>query len=326
MSDDPHEHSHGHSHTHSHGSSVSRRRLLQGAAAFTPLALVGSSGADPLLARGSNGKPRGVVGQPRSESGIWKALREHAAQMWIFDTHEHLWHEETWLDKKVDFFLLFSLYTNSDLVTAGMAPEAVRDLQNPDIPLENRWKQFAPYWQFTRTTGYGRCMLIAARDLFGIDDIHKGTYKTLSERITAANRPGWYHTVLKEKAKIEASVLDDLISTGGQPLRLDTRFFKTVTRFDYLVTAQQKSDLDHVEKVTRIAIHKLSDLEKALEKAFEDRLREGMAGVKSGLAYQRPIHYEKVPRPEAERAFEQVFAPVPPAVPTPLPERSLRTI
>ncbi len=308
MSDDPHEHSHGHSHTHSHGSSVSRRRLLQGAAAFTPLALVGSSGADPLLARGSNGKPLGVVGRPRSESGIWKALREHAAQMWIFDTHEHLWHEETRLDKKVDFFLLFSLYTNSDLVTAGMAPEAVRDLQNPDIPLENRWKQFAPYWQFTRTTGYGRCMLIAARDLFGIDDIHKGTYKTLSERITAANRPGWYHTVLKEKAKIEASVLDDLISTGGQPLRLDTRFFKTVTRFDYLVTAQQKSDLDHVEKVTRIAIHKLSDLEKALEKAFEDRLREGMAGVKSGLAYQRPIHYEKVPRPEAERAFEQVFA------------------
>ena len=72
-------------------------------------------------------------------------------------------------------------------------------LQNPEIPLEKRWKDLAPYWPFTRTTGHGRCMLIAARDLFGVEDINAQTYRLLSERISAANRFGWYETVLKDR-------------------------------------------------------------------------------------------------------------------------------
>ncbi len=323
MSDDPHKHHHSHSHVHSHGTPLSRRRLLKGAATFTPVALVGSSGTDPLLAKNTNGIPLGILGQPRSESEIWKELRTRAANMPIYDTHEHLWHEDIRLKKAIDLFLLFSHYTSSDLVTAGMAPEEVKSLQNPEIPLENRWKMFSPYWSYTRTTGYGRCMLIAARDLFGIDDIHKGTYKTLSERITAANQAGWYHTVLKDKANIEISIQDDLISTSGQKLKLDKRFFKTVTRFDYLVTAKDKSDLGHVEKVTGISISNLADLELALEKAFADRLQEGMVGVKSGLAYRRPIHYQNVPRSEANRAFEHVFASSSHGDPDPFTKRKL---
>lgn len=313
MSDKPHEHHHGHSHPHSGGKDLSRRTLMQAAAAFTPLSLVGSSGADPLLAKDSSGRPLGVAGQPRSDSSIWKALREHAARMTILDTHEHLWHEDVRLQKKVDFFLLFSHYTDADLVTAGMTPQAVHDLQNPDIPLEKRWKDFAPYWPFTRTTGYGRCMLIAARDLFGIEDINKQTYRLLSERIAAANKPGWFEEVLKEKARIEYSVEDDLTTIRGEPLKLNPKFYKMVSRFDYFIMANRREDLDHIEKVTGVAVSKLADLEDALAKAFENRLREGMAGVKSGLAYQRSLHYEKVSREEAERAFNTLFGTPSPA-------------
>jgi glucuronate isomerase len=308
MSDDPHSHSHGHSHPHAEQGRVSRRKLFQAAAAFTPLGLIGSSGADPLLARASDGTPLGVVGQPRSESTIWKSLREHAARMTIFDTHEHLWHEEARLKRKVDFFLLFSHYSDSDLISAGMPAGAVRDLQNADIPLEKRWKDFAPYWPFTRTTGYGRCMLIAARDLFGIEDINDQTYRRLSERISAANRPGWFETVLKEKARIELSVLDDLTTMRGEPLKPEPKFFKIVTRLDYIVTARRKEDLDHIEKVTGVAVANLADLEKALGRAVEKGLREGLAGIKTGLAYARTLHFEKVSREDAERTFEKLFS------------------
>ncbi len=307
MSDDAHSHSHNHSHAHP-GKGASRRKLLQAAAAFTPLALVGSSGADPLLARASDGTPLGVAGQPRSDSGIWKSLRDHAARMTIFDTHEHLWHEDARLAKKVDFFLLFSHYTDADLVSAGMPAEAVRSLQNPEIPLEKRWKDFAPYWPFTRTTGYGRCMLIAARDLFGIEDINERTYRALSERITAANRPGWFESVLKDKARIELSVLDDLTTMRGEPLKPEPKFFKIVTRLDYIVTAHRQKDLDHIENVTGVAVNNLDGLEKALGRAVEKGRREGLAGIKTGLAYERTLHFEKVPRPDAERAFENLFA------------------
>jgi uncharacterized protein len=71
-----------------------------------------------------------------------------------------------------------------------MAPRTVAELQDPDIPLDKRWKDLVHYWPYTRTTGYGRCMLVAARDLFGVEDINDNTYRDLSERISAANRPG----------------------------------------------------------------------------------------------------------------------------------------
>lgn len=301
-----HFHTDGQAHSHRVGGGLSRRDLLKHAG-VTPLALIACSGPDALLARGQDGVTLGAIGRPRADSGIWKTLRESAARMSIFDTHEHLWHEKARLEKKVDFFLLFSHYTSDDLVSAGMAPRAVADLQNPDIPLEKRWSGFAPFWPYTRTTGYGRCMLIAARDLFGIEDINERTYRLLSERISAANRAGWYDKVLKEKAKIELSVLDDLTTLRGERLNPDPRFFTIVTRFDYFVSLGHRRDLDHIEKVTGIAVHGLADLEKALGAAFDKRVAEGLAGIKTGLAYERTLHYGRVSPAEAERAFERLF-------------------
>ena len=324
MSDGPDSTSQRHSHHYHDGGSLSRRKFFEATAAFTPLALVGSSGADPLLAREADGTPLGVVGQPRSESSVWKSLREHAARMTIFDTHEHLWHEDARLQRKVDFFLLFSHYTDSDLVTAGMSPQAVRDLQNPDIPLEKRWRDFAPYWPYARTTGYGRCMLIAARDLYGIEDINEQTYPLLSERISAANRPGWFETVMKEKARIELSVLDDLTTEHGEPLKPEPKFFKIVTRFDYIVMAGQRNDLSHIEKVTGVDINSLSDLERALERAVENGLRQGLAGIKCALAYERTLRFEEATRADAERAFEKVFGPPTSAPPDPQSRKMLQ--
>ncbi len=270
MSNDPKQHFHDRTHQNSWASGVSRRKLFQAGVAFTPLSLIGSSGKDPLLAQAPGGAPLGVVGEPRSDSTIWKSLRQHAA---------------------------------------GMSPQAVRDLQNPEIPLEKRWKDLAPYWPFTRTTGYGRCMLIAARDLFGVEDINAQTYRLLSERISAANRFGWYETVLKDRARIESCVLDDLTTQRGEPLKPDPRFFKIVTRFDYIVTADSRDDLTHIEKVTGVAVHTLADLEKALEKAVDKGLREGLAGIKTALAYERTIQFDKVSRADAERCFASLSHP-----------------
>src|SRR5262245_47757383 len=103
---------------------LSRRRFLEATAAFSPLPLIGPSGVDPLLVQGTDGLPLGTVGQPRSLSAIGKSLRRLAAQTTLFDTHEHLWREPERLAKKLDCFLLFSHYTDDDLISAGMAPNA----------------------------------------------------------------------------------------------------------------------------------------------------------------------------------------------------------
>lgn len=304
MSDD---HSHGDSLPLRGRDGLSRRGFLGAASVLTPSVMAGSLSAKPPLAQGTGNAALGSPGEPRALSQIGKSLRELAAGMTIFDTHEHITQEETRLKKRVDFFHLLSHYTDSDLVSAGMSPQAADNLQNQEIPLEARWRDFAPYWAYTRTTGYGRCMLIAARDLFGIEDINEQTYRLLSERVTAANRPGWYHTVLKEKARIEVCVLDDVPSMNGQPLHPDPRFFKMVARFDYLINAYRREDLLHIEKITGVPVHSLADQEKALQTAVKDRLQEGMVAIKSALAYDRTLQYDQVSRTDAARAFDRLF-------------------
>jgi len=254
------------------------------------------------------GAPLGSVAYPQQDSGIRGRLRDAAAALAIFDTHEHLWHECDRLKRPVDFALLLSHYTNSDLVSAGMPPAEVADLQNVDIPPAVRWKSVVPYWPFIKTTGYGRCMLIAARDLYGIEDINEHTYLLLSERMAAANRPGLYRTILKDHARIELTVLDDLTTTSGQPLRPEPAFYKIVTRFDYLIMVSDHKALTYIEQVNGVSVNNLADLERALEAHVARALREGLEGVKIGLAYDRSLHFDTVSRADAEKAFKMIFS------------------
>jgi uncharacterized protein len=252
--------------------------------------------------------PLGSVGLPRQDSGIRGTFRSAAAALAIFDTHEHLWHECDRLKRPADFALLLSHYTNWDLVSAGMSPADVADLQNLDIPAEARWKSVAPYWQFIKTTGYGRCMLIAARDLYGIEDINEHTYQLLSERMATANRPGLYRTILKDQARIELAVLDDVTTTSGQPLRPEPDFYKIVTRFDYIVMVSDHKALSYIEQVNGVSVHNLADLERSLEAHVERALSEGLEGIKIDLAYDRSLHFDVVSRADAEKAFEMIFS------------------
>jgi len=295
---------------------LSRRGLLQAAVMAPPL--LGSLAPESSAEDQGPGVMQVSHGGANSWSSIRKSLHQQAARVKVFDTHEHIWHQDRRQRESPDLFLLFSHYTSDDLISAGI-PASVwsktRGLQDHNIPLEQRWKSFAPYWQFTRTTGYGRCMLIAARDLFGIDDINERTFKTLSERITTANRdPQWYNTALKTKGGIYISLLDDLAVGPAEPLDFDPKFFRIIRRMNYLVMADPQS-AELIEKATGVSIGKLADLEKALGQAFENEMQkaqrispEGLAGIKCALAYTRTLAFDNVARPDAERAFEAIFS------------------
>ena len=296
---------------------LSRRGWLKAAAVMSPplLGVLDSSSAAGEQGHGAKPIP---PGRANSWSSIRQALHQQAARVSIFDTHEHIVHQDERLKHPPDFFLLFSHYTSNDLLSAGIPLSGWNEtggLQDQRVSLEDRWKILAPYWQFTRTTGYGRCMLIAARELFGVDDINERTFKTLSERMITANRdPQWYNTVLKVKGGIYTALLDDPASWNGEPLNFDPNFFRIITRMDYIVTAVPKS-VSRVEKSTGISIGKLADLEKALGTAIENAMAQanrispdGLAGIKCALAYSRSLSFDNVARADAEKAFQQVFS------------------
>jgi len=135
-----------------------------------------------------------------------QALLDAFAEFEIIDAHEHLPPEHERTSRKVDALTLFSHYTRTDLVTSGMPPGDYERMLNPDLPLELRWNILKPFLPHIRYGSYARPAFIVARDIYGFDDINDETYIPLSEAMQAANTPGIYHRVMRERCKIRTAL------------------------------------------------------------------------------------------------------------------------
>ena len=253
-------------------------------------------------------------------SSAFETIREAVEAQPLVDTHEHFIAESYQNAQKIDFFSSWlGHYASSDLVSAGMPISTLEEVRDATRPPEERWAKFAPYWAHARTTGYGRALLIAARDLHGIEDIDERTWPTLSERIMASNRPGWYRQVIRERAGIEVAILDVRRNRPGPEStfqdvldgEVDDSLFVRSVRFEHFIMARSRRDLRDLERATDVAIHGVDDLVRALEVAFERvKARGQMVSVKNALAYIRPLVWEKTTRHDAEVAFRRVTSHV----------------
>jgi len=155
-------------------------------------------------------------------------LIDAMSNMDIIDCHEHLPSEQLRTGERQDVFILFSNYLRFDARSAGMdrdgynacpgSPQMPQyeSLFDRDIPLDKRWELFRPYWENIRFGSYARSALLAAKLVYGIDDINDNTYHELSERISAANTPGIYRRILCDRCRIR-SVLNQGETTDVEP-------------------------------------------------------------------------------------------------------------
>ena len=220
----------------------------------------------------------------------------------LVDTHEHLPPEADRLKAPPSLFSLLH-YVSSDMWADGL-DRAVSEqaLGKASMPLEQQWALIAPYWANVRTTAYGRNLLRAIRDLYGIDDISEATYAEISRRIAEANRPGIYDRILGEKAGIDLSICE--IGPGG--VRLDRSRFRAVLRLDYFLVAPQGVLV--AEKQLGVPIATLADWEAALEQTIVKARDAGFVGIKAAIAYERSLDVAPVARAAAERLFTQAMA------------------
>jgi hypothetical protein len=235
------------------------------------------------------------------DAGFEDRIRQAVNDIWIIDTHEHLSMEEDMIKENeaqpFDFTHLFVEYIRDDLRSAGYIGAIEQMVNNRNLPLRERWHILEPFWNATRNTGYARVVVIAAKDLYGIEELNSGTVELLSDNINKSYQPGWYKSVLKDRARIDLSILD----IGH--IKPDTAFYYHVERFEDFVSIYSKSDISEVEKKYNVVIRSLDNYVSALRSAFKEGLEYGMIGVKSALSYQRPIYYENVDKPTAEQIF-----------------------
>lgn len=255
----------------------------------------------PLFASAST-----VLAQDPPSNALMRRLSTALDRLPIADTHEHLYPEPDRVAMPVDFFTLMEQgYVLSDLASAGITPAESKILRDAKASDAQRWSVFEPYWNRTRFTGYGQALRLAIRDLYR-KEISAASLPAINDAIRAANQPGIYRRMLREKAKIAFCVEDD--SCGGCRTMPNTpenaEFFVLAKRFDQFMIAGSPADLQALEQASGVSISSLADLKKAAETRFAVELKQGMKAIKVAVAYFRDLSFQEVQEADAARDFQ----------------------
>jgi len=247
---------------------------------------------------------------------IEKDLREYLDGIRIVDTHEHLDTEEEFIREPADFGRIFLHYANCDLVSAGCPPEDILRLQSDrDLSPTEKWRLIAPYWKYMRGTGYGRCLEIAIRDLYGLESLSADTVEVLSEKMSQARRPGYYREVF-DRAGISVALWNRLDRLAPIPRMWTPDYDRTLFIQDllspYIMLDKQKlSGLhDYALEEWRHGwgreILCLDDYLGAIEERFSSYASQASA-LKIPVAYFRPLVFADRSRGEIEPLFNQLL-------------------
>jgi len=249
---------------------------------------------------------------PGKPSGLLRTrLRTALNDLELFDSHEHFWDERERTSGPFDFFSLVNDYVISDVISAGLTPEASKIVRDVNAAATIRWRALEPYWRYTRYTGYGQALRLAMRELFGVSVIDERTIPKINDALQQSNKPGIHEQILR-KSRIATCVQDDY--WHATPTRVESSRYVLARRFDRFIVPATRADIQALEKLTNTAITTLDGLESALEVNFRENLEIGMKTVKVGLAYMRELHFAEAERADAARDFERLMkgdAPVP---------------
>lgn len=231
----------------------------------------------------------------------FQEIFEYVEGLEIIDSHEHLPHREDAREKDTDVLREYLMhYFNRDLISAGLKSEDFEKVIDHEIPIMERWDIVEPYWESCRYTGYGRALDISVKALYNIDRISRDTIQELDNAFQKSLQPGHFKKVLKDMSKIKVSLLD-------ANLDCDPYFFRSVYRLDHFIYPQSREDIKRVERDTKVKITSIDDWLDACKAALDNALKAGAVALKTGLAYNRTLKYERFTKSEAEECFNKIF-------------------
>ncbi|MFW6271080.1 MAG: amidohydrolase family protein [Bacillota bacterium] len=229
-------------------------------------------------------------------------LFEYIKNLKIIDTHEHLPAAEDKRDRDTDVLREYlAHYFSRDLISAGLKKDDYEKVMGRELSIREKWELVEPYWDVCRNTGYGRSLDIAVNELYNIEEINGSTINKLNDKFQKTlKQDNHFEKVLKEKCNIEISLLDGEFDS-------DEKFFRNVVRLDHFIYPQTGDTINQVEKNSGIKISSFEDWLQACRNFLQEMLDKGAVGLKSGLAYERSLNYERVSRDQAEQAFLKIL-------------------
>jgi len=233
-------------------------------------------------------------------------LADHIASISAIDTHSHMAGDPAWVGPDAPDILgdLFGWYSSSDLIVAGAAPDAVeRLLDRSDGDLEGRFAGVAAAWEAIRFTGYGEAVRIAARDLYGIEDLRADTVRAGQARLEALQRQGGAIALLRDRANLDHVQTDLGMDDIELPRSSASYFLRDLSVRRFAIGAV---DDPVIEAATGVTVRSLATVGEAIAAWFA-RCAPLSIAVKSQHAYVRTLAWQQRSDAEAEQALQAVL-------------------
>ncbi len=239
---------------------------------------------------------------------IFKEISEFVDNLEIVDTHEHLPPKENQRNINTDILKEYlDDYFGADLISAGLSKDDFLEVTDISKSITKRWELVEPYWKAARHTGYGRALEISIRELYGIKEVSAKTIEKLNNEFKRSLTAGHFAKVLKQKSKIKISLLDKCGRPWEPVVDCDKRFFRNVLRLDNFVYPKSREKVEQIEKGTKIKIDSFEQWLEACRVALDQAIEGEVVALKSALAYERSIKYEKVKKEEAKEVFDRLI-------------------
>jgi len=234
-------------------------------------------------------------------------LEQHIQQTPLADTHEHQNTFEVMTDRVPDIlgFLFDGCYITADLVVAGADPRDVERLVDPSNPdIAGRFSAIRSAWERCRHTGYGEGLRLAAKLVYGIDELTVETLEAARARDAELRAPGARLRVLRELANVEYVQVDN----GTWPCAPDSEapeFFFSDISWEAFSNGHVDAKAIHAE--TGVEVRDLQTLREAMGVIFTKYAPLAIA-VKSQHAYDRTLCWEERSDADAERVLQKQLA------------------
>lgn len=240
-----------------------------------------------------------------TKASIFQKLTDAIEKMPIADTHEHLMLERMRVGHPMDFFTItMTQYASSDLVSAGMPAAQMEKLCGLSTPLAEKIAIFMPFWEKANNTTYCRALKIAAKDLYGVEEINAETLPILNARMVEQNKPGLYKKILEEKCKIKYCVWDQ----WWEDVPDKDDFYPLAVRLDNIIFINSPQDIKTLEQRYGTELISLEKIEQLMETRTQIYKECGIIAYKSALAYDRSLDYQITSKEDASTALQRILS------------------
>jgi predicted TIM-barrel fold metal-dependent hydrolase len=217
----------------------------------------------------------------------------------MVDSHEHLPDECDRLKDNMNCIRLFQHYLDSDFSSAGLDIDSVfgKEAEKEDPVI--LWRRLQPFWNAVKNTGYGRAVQITVKELYGIDKIEESEIPKLQQAFEKLSVPGFYEKILRGHCNLESCQVErwsPYIETTQPTLLLQ----------DMSINDLQQGVVSG-ELIKRVGIDEVNDLNDYHEfiRRWFQKYSPYATALKTSLAYDRGIDFEKVPAELAEAPFKK---------------------